>query len=580
MPGVHVLKSQKLNIYSLSAAAIIIFAIGLRIILVALNWPPTNSDEGTMAVMASNIAYHGERPLIYYGQDYMGVIEAYLGALFYQISGGPSIVALRLGVILLVGLFFIVAYLLTSFIFSRKIALLTLAILSVGSIPYLTRQTIATGGSAETLLFGTLSLLLAARLAYTYDPQVSRRTRFLRLTGYAAYGLVIGVGVWSDMVMLPILAMATLLLIIFCWREVFIWGGWLVAILMGLIGILPSIIHGNEVGKNIFQVLFAMFLSGPSQVNPGIWHNTVETFQVSLPTATGFPFCPVIEYPFLGDNTPRTLSCAIVQSSWSIGYVLVIIASLCLAILALQQLKRRRTEMEGRVYHQARVRNTTHLFMVITAILILIAYILSSGPNDQPGYHARYIISLIVLTPATIVFPLWTAVTRLQWASSWSKPGSYAGCLLLATMAVILVIGTVMTFLEVPKAQAANYKRQDLANHLIKLGATRIYTDYWTCNSLAFASKERILCAVVDKNMDGNHNRVKEFRAAVDQDGWNASWLCAKDLNLTMPQYNCLPKVEHWINTTAPGRFTRYEIDGYVLYMLKPQFHRPTPATK
>ncbi|GHO85414.1 hypothetical protein [Dictyobacter formicarum] len=470
MSDVRIMKLQKNTNYSLSAVAIIFFAVGLRVLLVALNWPPTNSDEGTMAVMATNIAYHGERPLIYYGQDYMGVIEAYLGALFYQITGGPSIAALRLGVIVLVGLFFFVMYLLTSFIFNRKVALLTLALLSVGSIPYLTRQTIATGGSAETLLFGTLSLLLATRIAHAYDPHASRHTRLLRLPGYAVFGLIVGIGVWSDMVMLPILACATLLLVIFCWREFFVWGGWLVAILMGLIGILPSIIHGNEVGKNIIQVLFSMFLNSPSQTNPGLWHNVVETFQVSLPTATGFPFCPVLEYPFLGDNTPRTLSCGIVQSSWSIGYIVIILASCWMALIAIRALRRQRAQLDERAYHRTLVLHTTHLCMAITAILILIAYIISAGPNDQPGYHARYIISLIVLTPATIIYPLWTAASQWQPSTIWSSIKIYGSRILLTTMAVILVIGTIIAFQEVPKAQAASLKRQNLANYLIKRG--------------------------------------------------------------------------------------------------------------
>ncbi|GHO85415.1 hypothetical protein [Dictyobacter formicarum] len=80
--------------------------------------------------------------------------------------------------------------------------------------------------------------------------------------------------------------------------------------------------------------------------------------------------------------------------------------------------------------------------------------------------------------------------------------------------------------------------------------------------------------------MEGTHNRVKEFHEAVEKDAWNASWLCPKDPNLTMPEYGCLSKVESWINSKAAGRFTRYEFDGYVLYMLKPQFHRPIQATR
>ena len=90
----------------------------------------------------------------------MGVIEAYLGAGFFHLFGSPSLFALRLGVILLVTLFFITIYLLSSMIFSRPLALVTLVVLSVGSIPMLTRQMIATGGSSQTLLFGALAFLL------------------------------------------------------------------------------------------------------------------------------------------------------------------------------------------------------------------------------------------------------------------------------------------------------------------------------------------------------------------------------------------------------------------------------------
>ena len=572
MPDIHLLKSHRINIYSVSATAIILFAISLRVLLVLLKWPPTNSDEATMTLMASNIAYHGQFPIMYYGQDYMGVIEAYLGALFFLLSGGVSLTAIRLGVILLVGIFFSVQYFLTSRLFSRTVALATLMFLSIGSIPYLTRQTIATGGSAETLLFGSLAFLIALQLSLSYDPEAPNSVRRRRLLGYAGFGIIVGLGIWSDMVGLPLLAMATLLLITICWREILVWGGLFTGLIGGTIGITPSLIYAIQTGKNPIAVLFAMVEPNPNSNNSlNLWHNIVQTFQVSLPTATGFPFCPVIEYPFLGDNTARTLKCGIVQSGWSIGYVLLIIVSLSVTIIAFKHFRDNQEITDPVERHQTRVLLITRLFMASTALLILVAYIISSGPVDQPGYHARYIISLVVLT-SVLIAPLVQAASRLRFQANWQKIRSYGSRAILVAVVAILATGTLIAFQEVPQAQAASESRTDLANHLIQLGATRIYTDYWTCYSLVLASDEKVLCTVVDANREVNHNRVPGIRTPVDQDRFNASWLCASNLKLITLNYNCLPTVENWINSDARGRFNRYEFDGYVLYMLKPQY--------
>ena len=229
MEGISLLKVKhfkyiKLGLYQLAAIVLIGFAIGLRVVLVLLHWPSTNSDEGTMATMAYNIAYHGERPLNFYMQDYMGPIEAYLGAFLFLLTGGPSLMALRFGVVFMVALFFISTYLFTSLLYEKKMALVTIALLSVGSIPYLTRQIIATGGSSQTLLFGSLSFLISFWLAFTYQRSASSRSRLQRLPLYAAFGLVVGLGLWSDLLVVPMVALATLLLIFFCWREVAVLG--------------------------------------------------------------------------------------------------------------------------------------------------------------------------------------------------------------------------------------------------------------------------------------------------------------------------------------------------------------------
>ncbi|GHO84791.1 ArnT family glycosyltransferase [Dictyobacter formicarum] len=571
MPGVHILKYIKKNTYGMAAAAIIAFAVGLRVILLALHWPPTNGDEGVMATMAYNIAYHGEHPTIFYGQDYMGDIEAYLGALFFHLFGGPSLMALRLGVVLMVGLFFVCMYWLTSLLFSKKLALVTLGLLSVGSIPYLTRQTIATGGSSQTLLFGSLAFLIAVWLALTYRRRVSARVRLLRLPMYGAFGVVAGLGMWSDMIVLPFLAMAGMLILVFCWRELLIWGGWLLAGVGVLIGLFPSLWFSMGRGLNPFVTLFN--LAHGSGEDPlatvGLWHNIVETVQVTIPTATGFPFCPVIEYPFLGDNTPRTLQCGIVQTAWGGGYLLLILTALIFTLLLLQRFIRDKQTFTEEERHRLLVSRISQLLMVGAAIGVIAVFIRSTGPFNQPGYHARYLIGLLIILPA-LIDPLWSAASKLHSQAFWQRVRSYSSRVILAAVAVILVTGTVIAFSEVPKAQVSDAQRTDLVAQLEHLGVKHLYTDYWSCYSLVFASKENIICGVINHHLNPSHNRYPPFYTIVHQDK-EASWMCPKDPNLTTTEYDCLDWLDKRMAKQPPGKYKRYEIDNYVLYRYMPK---------
>src|SRR5712691_872746 len=117
-----------MNSNALVALMLIVLAVLLRIVLVSLGWPSIDSDEGTMGIMALHIAYRGEYPIFFYGQGYMGSLEAYLAAIVFHIIG-PSVLALRLGVLLMFACFLASMYLLTSMLYTKKLAVVTLVIL-------------------------------------------------------------------------------------------------------------------------------------------------------------------------------------------------------------------------------------------------------------------------------------------------------------------------------------------------------------------------------------------------------------------------------------------------------------------
>src|SRR5260221_10493396 len=107
------MKYLKIGIYGFLALAIIICAALFRLVLFAEGWPLVNSDEATMGIMARHIAYNGEHPIFFYGQNYMGALEAYLGAALFHLFG-PSLFSLRLGLLILFILFLVSTYLLAS----------------------------------------------------------------------------------------------------------------------------------------------------------------------------------------------------------------------------------------------------------------------------------------------------------------------------------------------------------------------------------------------------------------------------------------------------------------------------------
>src|ERR1700694_3097842 len=109
----HLLKRLQHKSFS-ERSMFVIIAIGtlLRLILIYFNWPITNSDEGNMGLVALHIAYQGDHPTFFYGLPYMGPLEGYVAAPLFHLLG-PSLFALRLGLLLLFILFLICMYYLT-----------------------------------------------------------------------------------------------------------------------------------------------------------------------------------------------------------------------------------------------------------------------------------------------------------------------------------------------------------------------------------------------------------------------------------------------------------------------------------
>jgi 4-amino-4-deoxy-L-arabinose transferase-like glycosyltransferase len=166
---------------------VLLAAIALKASLLALDAVPFNADEAIVALMARHIQ-QGERPWFFYGQAYMGSLDAYLVAGAFSLLG-ESVLAVRVVQMLLFA-----GTLLTSYVVARRftgsprIALLTVLLLALPPVLLTLYTTVSLGGYGEALLIGNLLLWLGHRLG---------REDRNRPWAWLAWGSLAGVGFWA-----------------------------------------------------------------------------------------------------------------------------------------------------------------------------------------------------------------------------------------------------------------------------------------------------------------------------------------------------------------------------------------------
>jgi hypothetical protein len=497
----------------------------------------------------------------------MGALEAYLGAALFHLFG-PSLFSLRLGLLILFILFLVSTYLLASLLYSKSLALVTIAGLSIGSSYVLGRELSAIGGYPETLLFGSLAFLCASWLVLSYRPNTPIYKQGWRFLIYAGWGLAAGLGLWSDLLVLPFIVVSGFLILLFCWRELLHLLATLCILLGFAIGAYPLISYNLRAapGEDSFTELWLLAHGGSSHLtytSTILIKELTGTIQVSIPMMTGNPFCPITELSFLGPSSPHSLQCTLAHSSWGIGYLLLLAISLIMTLWLLgKALLPRGGRYELRPYKsQPIVRNTARLMLLASALLALGLYAFSAAPIDWPGIHARYVIGLLIATPA-ILWPLWCGIQK--GINYFTIPSAT----ILACISLISLLGTGMIFTELPSTQATNQQQQHLISHLISIGATHIYTDYWTCDSIAFISNERIICGVVDGNLQPSHNRDAQYYTIVNSDPHSAYVFPIGSSQLLAAQ----KKVEGKGGTVrspagAYQHYQRFNFDGYTIYI-------------
>ncbi|HEY4034340.1 MAG TPA: glycosyltransferase family 39 protein [Ktedonobacteraceae bacterium] len=521
-------KYRKIGVYGLGSILLIAMTVLLRVVLIRNGWPPTNSDEGLMGIVALHIFNRGEWPSFVYGQNYMGTIEAYLAACFFRLLG-PSLFALRLGLIVLYAGFLLALYLLARLLYSGGIALVSVFFLCLGSSDTLTQQLLAEG-YLEPQLFGTLSLLLASWLALSFHSDMSSKERHKRLVAYGGLGVVIGLGFWSHPLVLPFVGASLLLLFLFCRRELPTEAG-LFAVLGYLLGAFPLLLFNIQYPRtSLWKTLWDIYKAGGTAIahaSGDFRLSLLGTIAISIPTATGAnPLCPLSSEP--GQWVHQiSLSCGILQGCWGLGAIILQTLAAFTIIREIQKHRRAFSASGSATDKECLVRCTARLMLLVSVDLTVLVYIGSPAPTLIPTLSSRYLVGLLVATPVIVGF-LWprlsegqSALNRLMSVWAIAMMGRMADRIkiyLLCIISLVLLLGTVTTFQQIPDAQQQQQREDTLISALLSFHTPHIYSDYWTCNRLIFASNERIICASLDKNLNTWVNRYPLYPQIVNDD--------------------------------------------------------------
>jgi hypothetical protein len=527
--------------WGMATAVVIALAVIVRVGLVAAGWPGTDSDDATMGLMAKHIIALGERPIFFYGQSYMGSIEAYAAALLFAFLGASEF-ALKCGLILLYACFMAIMYGFLVQITSHAWALVGEALLALGADEMLYHQLEAYGGYLETLIFGAALLALTCWLIRAQGDAALTRRRYLALTGW---GLAAGLGLWSDVLVVPFVVLTAGALALFCWPTVRRWGA-VLALSCLLLGLSPWIIYlatpAPPAPHGLIQNTSALPASPAAGPEPSVIETATNQLLgmtlISLPNDTGATtLCPLIAseaWPQDHWTTPRIQQCIGFRAVWGGSLLCLLALGLILETRGVLRL-RRHARAGWSAQERANLAQSAGRLLGLAAPAMTIAlYTLSSASAFVPWIYSRYLISLSIALP-TLLATLWAhakghgkghgkrnakeagdPASQPRWRLTGTRGLARASVICLsAILLVALALGTVGTYRAIDAQQGQNQVRADLVAYLTQHGHTRVYTEFWTCYWVIFQSDERVICGVLNADWSHRPSRYAAYDDAI-----------------------------------------------------------------
>ncbi len=461
----------------------LVLAAGLKGALLYAGALPFNSDEAVVGLMARHILL-GERPIFFYGQAYLGSLDAWLTAGAFALFGESLFVmrgvqaALYLGTIL-------TAYWLALRIYSNRwIANAAALWLAAPTVLVTLYTSVTLGGYGETLLIGNLLLLLALRLNSPAPlSEVNEVNSFtpLLLAQWGLLGFISGLGFWTfPLIGVYLLPTVSYLL----WTRRWRWPHWLLLLLSFGLGAAPWGWSTFTHGAATLAELGGSAIAGASAPNPLV---AVFTHTVN----------------FLLFGTTVTFG---LRPPWGARVLALPLAWLALAaygaalVFVIREAVRTAKARQGAsgpppfsrsgLGRRASGQGGEGRALLLGVCLTLVAAFLLTPFGADPS--GRYFLPLAV--PLALFLAEWLNLLRTRYRG-------LANALLLGVIAFNLW-GTAQSAVQFPPglttqfdpvAQVDQRAMPELIAFLRARGETRGYTNYWVAYPLAFLSHEELI---------------------------------------------------------------------------------------
>ncbi len=432
----------------------ILAGAALRWGLVSTGVVPFNSDEAIVGLMARHIL-RGEWPIFFYGQAYMGSLDATLVALGFRLFGEQVAVIRAVQILLASGTIattMMLAYRLRPGLIAPVAAGSLIALAPVNVTLY---TTVSLGGYGEALLLGNLIILMTLDAGRESAPA----WRVL------LWGVAAGLGLWAFgltlVYSLPAAALLGAIALGWSRRQAAIRLTY--AILGMILGALPWLAYAVQHGTGTL---------------------TTEMAGSAIAGASGPSWLASLPAHFLNLLLFGTTVIVGIRPPWGLVWLGGPLAPLALAFwggVVAWVVRRRESERDA-----ARV----SWLLKGVAVATLVGFVVTPFGADPSG---RYFL------PLAVPMAVFAAATLVDWRPRL-RPAAWAG--LIAVPLAFNLWGNVQAALQMPPGMTTQFDAvtqidhshdRELIEFLLAHGERRGYTNYWVAYPLAFLSQEQLI---------------------------------------------------------------------------------------
>lgn len=450
----------------------LVVAIALKIWLVLAKAVPFNGDEAVVALMARHIL-RGARPIFFYGQAYMGSLDAWLIAGAFRLLG-EGVWPIRLVQIGLYALYLITLKMLGSRLFeSDEVGTWAALLAAIPPLVVTTYTTATLGGYGEVMVLGNLVLLLG------YSLLRSRPSSAWAVA--AGLGAVSGLAFWTlGLSAVYILPVAILLLLRFDPHKV---GAYILGLVTFLLASSPWWLYSwSHHGEPIRVALEGSpFESTPQDRASGL-------------VLLGLPALMGIRPPWSHELVP-----------WPVALLLVVIHLAAGAVFI-------RHATAG----SAGLRPDAGKLILLVWLVFVIAFVGTQFGVDSTGRYFLPLYTPTALALGYLAVWLWRqrrAAAILCLLSLWAMNG-------VATFDAARSPDKITTQFD-PITRFDNSHDEELIAFLAENDLRRGYSNYWVAYRLAFLTQEEYIFAPrlpykPDLRYTSRDDRIPSYSRLVD----------------------------------------------------------------